>query len=287
MKIVFNIFFAFIAWLKYPIFIVLSFIILFFILVYINVFIGLLQGKRFKKGGYHKLKKKSIFRRLFIDLPYRIAEDMFNRDPDEFRYQGVIIFEGRQGRGKTIAMMEYARHMQQEYPDCKCLCNINYTGQDEELDHWKKLVDFTNGKFGVIGIIDETQNWFSSNQSKDFPPEMLQTITQNRKNRRIILGTAQNFYLLAKAIRSQTTEVRRCSTLFGCLTIVRRVIPILNSDGNVQEWKKRGMYFFVHDKELRESYDTYHVVESLAKSGFQPRVQEISSNTNVFITGKK
>jgi len=47
------------------------------------------------------------------------------------------------------------------------------------------------------------------------------------------------------------------------------------------------MYFFVHDKELRESYDTYHVVESLSKSGFQPRTQEIAATTNILIQNRK
>lgn len=71
------------------------------------------------------------------------------------------------------------------------------------------------------------------------------------------------------------------------MTIVRRVIPILNSEGNVQEWKRRGTYFFVHDKDLRECYDTYHVVESLTKSGFQPRMQDIAINTNVLVENRK
>ena len=105
-------------------------------------------------------------------------------------------------------------------------------------------------------------------------------VTQNRKNRRVILGTAQNFYMLAKNIRSQTTELRRCTTLFGCLTIVRRFIPILDSDGNVKEFKKRGWYFYVHDEDLRNSYDTYHVIHSLANSGFQDK-DYINSNENV------
>lgn len=187
MKLFFEIMWAFLSWLKYPIYIGIGLYVIFFILIYINVLVGLLQGKRFKKSKRKKVKKPSIFRRLFINLPYRIADDMFNRDPDEFGYKGLVIFEGRQGNGKTIAMMEFARRMQEEYEEVKCLCNIDYTGQDEELDDWRKLVEYNNGKFGVIGIMDETQNWFSSNQSRDFPPEMLETITQNRKNRRIIL----------------------------------------------------------------------------------------------------
>ena len=101
---------------------------------------------------------------------------------------------------------------------------------NDDLDHWSKLINYKNGIYGVIAVLDETQNWFASNKSRNFPPEMLQVIIQNRKNRRIILGTAQNFYLLAKAIRSQTTEVRRCATFFGCLTLVRRFEPILDSE---------------------------------------------------------
>ena len=119
--------------------------------------------------------------------------------------------------------------------------------------------------------MDELQNWFSSNQSRNFPPEMLSVITQNRKNRRIILGTSQSFHLLAKSIRSQVTEVRECFTLAGCITFVRKRYPVLDHSGDVVEWKNRGFYFFVHTKELRDSYDTWAVVESLSKSGFQDR----------------
>ena len=210
---IFEVLWAFVSWLKYPIILVLFLIFIFYLLVYINIGIGLLKGRRFIKGKHIKIKKHSIFRRLFIDLPKQFADDRFNLNPEFFRHQGLIIYEGRQGNGKTIAMIHDARDMQKEYPKAKCLSNLNYKGQDEELDDWRKLIDYKNGIQGIIAIMDETQNWFSSNQSKDFPPEMLQVITQNRKNRRVILGTAQNFYLLAKAIRSQTIEVRRCATI--------------------------------------------------------------------------
>ena len=275
------------VFLKYPLYIALGIIIFFYILVFINILIGFVRGKRFKKGEHNKVKKKSIIRRILIDLPKQFVNDMFEKDPNFFKYQGMIIFEGRQGNGKTISMIEYARRMQKEYPKAKCLSNLNYKYQDFELDHWKKLVDLKNGIYGIIAIMDETQNWFSSNQSKDFPPEMLQVITQNRKNRRVILGTSQNFYLLAKAIRSQATEVRRCTTLLGCLTIVSRFEPILDSEGNVAEFKKRGMYFFVHDKELRNSYDTYHVINSLAKSGFKEQVPSPDIINKTYIVDKR
>ncbi len=275
---------SFIVMLKMPLICLGIFICLFIEIILTYVIIGLIKGRRFKKGtSYVKIKKRNFIQKIFIDLPKQIVDDLFNKDPDFFPYQGLVIFEGRQGNGKTISAIQFAREMQKQYRKAKCITNLNYKYQDDELDHWKKLITYKNGIYGVIGVLDETQNWFSSSQSKNFPPEMLQVITQNRKNRRIIIGTAQNFYLLAKAIRSQTTEVRRCATLFGCLTVVRRFEPILDSEGNVQEFKKRGMYFYVHDKELRDSYDTYHVIESLSDSGFKDNADILSRNENAAV----
>ncbi len=37
------------------------------------------------------------------------------------------------------------------------------------------------------------------------------------------------------------------------------------------------MYFFVHDKELREMYDTYEIVKRSTKVGYQ----EIQANTDI------
>ena len=196
--------------------------------------------------------------------------DMYARNPEFFTHQGCIIFTGRQGNGKTIAMAQQALAWREEYPKAKCITNFALQGQSRELNDWRLLLDYKNGIQGVIACIDEMQNWFSSNQSKNFPPEMLEVITQNRKNRRVIMGTAQTFNRLSKPIREQATEVRRCTTLFGCLTIVHRVVPELDSEGNVEKWKHRGFYYFVHDEKLRSSYDTWRVIESLSKSGFQP-----------------
>lgn len=284
----FNVFKGIWLLLKYPLYFILIVIALFVFLVCVNIIIELAKGRRFKKGEHHKVKKKSILRRIFIDVPHQFVIDFFNKEPDFFRFQGLIIFEGRQGAGKTISMIEFCRRMQQEYPLAKCITNLGYKNEDTKLKDWRMLMDYKNDKRGVIVVMDELQNWFSSNDSKNFPPEMLSVITQNRKNRRIILGTSQNFYLLAKAIRSQATEVRRCTTLLGCLTFVRRAEPILDSEGNVKEWKNKGMYFFVHDKELRESYDTYKVIENLSKSGFKEQAfVDSTTNLNIILNKDK
>ena len=279
---------AFLDFLKYPIFFIIGLLLLFCVICTLFVIISLFKGKRIPKGEHRYLKNVSLLKKIFILTPKQFVDDIFSRPADFFKYQGLVIFEGRQGQGKTISMVKFLHDMQYEFPLAKCITNFNYKNEDEKLKDWRQLIDYKNGEKGVIVGMDELQNWFSSNDSKNFPPEMLSVITQNRKNRRIILGTSQNFYLLAKAIRSQATEVRRCLTLLGCFTIVRRFEPILDSEGSVVEWKKRGIYCFVHNKELRESYDTWQVIENLKKSGFKENTNnEIINNTYFKINTSK
>ena len=227
------------------------------------------KGERVQRGSVRKIKPRSVITRLLRDAPRRYVDDLYKRQPDFFRPQGLIIFTGRQGNGKTTALMQYAIDLLDAYPKARCLSNTKFAYQNEKLVHWKQLVDYKNEHKGIVVIMDELQNWFGSNQSRNFPPEMLGVITQNRKNRRVILGTAQNFYLLAKAIRSQCTEIRQCTTLAGVLTIVIRREPIIDNDGDVKDLKYRGIYFFVHSERLRNSYDTWSVVDALSSSGFQ------------------
>lgn len=253
----------------------LSLLVLLVLGYYIAAYI---KGSRLQKGEHKRVKRPGFFKNFFYLFPKRFVADIFSKNPEFFNHQGCIIFTGRQGRGKTIAMVEQALMWQREYPKSKCITNLAYAMQDDELNHWMKLVDYKNGIQGVICLIDEMQNWFSSNQSKNFPPEMLQVVTQNRKNRRVIMGTSQCFARLAKPLREQATEVRKCFTIFGCVTFVHRVEPELDSSGDVVKWRHLGFYWFVHSDEIRQSYDTYKVIESLSKAGFQEQKPELTVN---------
>lgn len=268
LNMVAKVFEIFYTLLKIPLVVFAVIFIIFLILVLFNLILLAKQGRKIPKANKNKVKKPSILKRIFILAPKMYADDIVSRDPDFFDEQGLIVYCGRQGAGKTISAIHMARELVRKYPKSLCISNTDFAYQNESLDDWKMLIDYKNGKKGVVVVMDELQNWFSSAQSRNFPPEMLSVITQNRKNRRIILSTAQSFFLLAKPIRSQVTEVRDCFTLFGCITFVKRKIPILDADGQVIEWKKRGIYFYVHDKDLRESYDTYSVIENLSASGF-------------------
>lgn len=260
---------------RIPVCILAGFGALFGLLCLVYALLAHRAGSRLLKGEHNRPEKVPFWKNFFYYLPKQVVADYYARDPEFFKYQGCIIFTGRQGCGKTISMAEQALRWRKEYPKAKTITNFGLGGEDAVLDDWRMLIEYKNGIQGVMACMDEMQNWFSSNQSKNFPPEMLEVITQNRKNRRVIMGTAQSFNRLAKPIREQATEVRKCNTFFGCLTFVHRVYPELDSSGEVKEWKHRGWYYFVHNKELRDSYDTWRVVESLAKSGFQERQPDV------------
>lgn len=263
-----NMFGIIFGFFKYPAIAFLAVFVFYYADCLFWYFLRYSKGDRVQRGSIRPLPKRSALLRLFVDAPRQYVDDLYNRPPDFFRPQGLIVFTGRQGAGKSSAMIQYAMQLHDMYPLSKCISNTAFKYQDAPLGHWSQLVNFTNEQKGVIVIMDELQNWFSSNQSKNFPPKMLSVITQNRKNRRIILSTAQSFHLLAKAIRSQCTEVRQCVTLAGVLTVVVRREPICDNDGDVKQMKYLGMYFFVHSPRLRDSYDTWAVVDNLSEAGF-------------------
>ena len=245
------------------------------ILIVIECFILIAFRRVFKREkipqGKHKIKKKSKLRRLFIEFPKAYVNDLFNRKPDFFPYSGVHIVCGEQGAGKTVTVAYVLREIKKLYPKVKICTNFGYKAQDDELTHWEGLVFKNNGFEGEIDVLDEIQNWFSSNESKDFPVEMLQEISQQRKQRKMIFGTAQVFERVAKPLREQAHFVYKPLTIFGCLTIVRVYKPKIDSDGQIKKTRMRTCFFFVHDEELRDCYDTYRKVERLAKGGFSPR----------------
>lgn len=233
---------------------------------------------RLKKGEYEFVGHGSIFKRLFIEFPKQFILDRFNNDPDEFKEYGVHIIAGKQGSGKSITLTYLLLRYQQMYPKLKVATNYYYTNEDKHINHWKDIINYNNGKYGVIVVLDEIQNWFNSLQSKDFPPEMLTEITQQRKQRKMIIGTSQVFSRVAKPIREQTYMLYEPTTLFGCITIVRKFDITTDASGQTDTKKFKGCFFFVQNDKVRNSFDTYRKVENLSNEGFKSEIEQIHND---------
>lgn len=284
-KIFFDVIWVFIKMLFPLIAAVLVLAAVFFALCFYWLFYYRKQGMRIQGTPVQPVKPKNIFYQLLVLVPQRYALDIYERPADYFRECGIHMFCGEQGAGKTVAMVEAILRLQKQYPKSKTITNFALTTQDRPLDHWEKLLTYNNGKKGVIVGIDEIQNWFMSGMNK-LPPEMLEVVTQNRKNRRILFCTAQVFTKVNKGIREQVTLVYEPITFLGCFTIVRKLKPVFDSEGNVKERKFRGWYSFVHTKEIREAYDTYRVIHTLAKEGFKDPTPAAQVNNTVVISKK-
>lgn len=247
--------------------------------VWIAVF-RLRDKRKFPFGANMPPKKENILKTLFVSVPRRFVLDRLEREPDYFAPRGIHMFCGEQGSGKTIAVAHAIMRMQKQYPKAKTITNFAYAHETDSLDRWQQLLTYTNGHQGVIVGIDEIQNWFMSGKNQ-LPEGMLEVVTQNRKNNRILCCTAQVFTRVSKGIREQVTLVYNPHTFLGCFTVVIKRKPEFDSEGNVTKMKYKGMYCFCHTDELRASYDTYKVIHTLAKEGFK----EIAPTpvTNVYV----
>lgn len=238
----------------------------------------------YRPSGVVHVKGRPLWKQIFYDVPRRYVMDLYAREPGFFQPRGIHMFCGEQGAGKTIACVEMMLRLQKMYPESKMITNFGVTTENDELKQWQQLLEYTNGHKGVIVGIDEIQNWFMSGLNK-LPEGMLEVATQNRKNNRILCCTAQVFTRVNKGLREQVNMVYNPHTFLGCFTVVIRRKPVFDSEGNVTDLKYRGMYCFVHSEELREAYDTYKVIHTLAKEGFK---ENLSQNvTNIYVDGSK
>ena len=260
---------------KWPLYIALAGIIIIIVMSVIwYCYFRFIRGIQPIQGEHYRVKQDNIFKKIFWLAPRQFAIDKLKRNPEFFKYQGLIMYVGDQGSGKTSSLVRDIMMMKAEYPKVKTITNFGFKGQDKEMKHWKDMIHFKNGIQGVIVAIDEVQQWFNSKNSKDFPPEMITLVTTNRKNRRCLMCSAQRYYMVSKDIRTQCSEVRECHTFGGVLTVVIRRKYICDSQGEVEKKKFIGMYCWVHTDETREAYDTWHMIEQLSKTGFKPEAEQ-------------
>lgn len=235
-------------------------------------------------GFYHKLPKPHYSRKgffhgiktLFVDFPRRLVLDIYDRNPDRFNVYGLHFFCGEQGAGKTIAAVHFMKMLKEKYPAATIQSNTALDFQDSNILDPNDLLK-ESGENGQINFIDEIQNWFKGLESKEMPPEVCGEICQQRKQAKCLIGTSQVFYRMAKQLREQCTLLYEPVTLFNCLTFVRVYKPRILDDGSIDKKVLKRVYFFVHDDELRNAYDTYEKIKRITLKGFKPRSEQLGA----------
>lgn len=75
------------------------------------------------------------------------------------------------------------------------------------------------------------------------------------------------------------------TTLFGCITFVRKYDITTNVDGQADTRKYRGCFFFIQNERIRNSFDTYRKVENLSQEGFKSENEQIRHLDNTINIG--
>lgn len=238
------------------------------------------KGMRFKpRKNIGISRRRNIVLKLFKDFPKRFVLDMLSKDPDMFPHCGVVMIVGEQGAGKTTCAAHLLRYMKDTYPGVKVLSNTPLTFADGDITSPDDIIFNNNGSAGCIKFLDEIHSWFNSSESQYFPPEMLSEISQQRKQHSLIVGTAQRFDRISKAIRQQTHYVIKPITIAGCLTICRVYKPNVTDSGEIIKMRGIKTYFFIQDDEIRDCFDTYAKIKRLSVKGWKPRSEQLTTDT--------
>lgn len=241
------------------------------------------------KDGYVGVIKKS--KRPYIES---LKDDIkARRNPEFFWPTGTQVYCGKQGSGKTVSCVKHLLDLKKRYPKAIVVSNIalnyykplRFTTKEqvkalithEKFEPTKHYVFFSdmeqlsialtgvnNGNKGVIYIIDEIHTYFNALDSKNIPMYVFTEISQQRKQRKLIIGTSQLFLRMAKPLREQCDNLIVCNTILGIFTIQKAYDGMSltqDYDGSLKgELKKVG--WFWHNRKIRNAFDTYQKVVS-------------------------
>lgn len=208
----------------------------------------LLKGPENPVGMVKSLQYKAGFRR---------------EHPEYFDPEGLMIFCGPQGSGKTLSAVQYCLKIIDRYPGCKFVTNVEISGLPDtleviEYDGLDSLFNVSNGYAGVLYLIDEIHLEFNSLESKNMSIEEMTEFAQQRKQRKHIVGTSQVFMRLAKPLREQIKNVVLCKNYFGLIQRNQLIdgTTAIENNGKL-ECTCLGNYWWFHCPELYACYDTY------------------------------
>ena len=188
------------------------------------------------------------------------------KNGDGFPYAGMWIFSGQQGSGKTLLLMHLVKQIIEQYPKALIVSNISIFGVPAiPFTGVKDFEKYNNGQDGIIFIIDEIHILFNALESAGMPLSTMQVWAQNRKNRRLILGTSQRFNRVAKGVREQTTWNYECTRPIFNIFYSYKVLDGSNYDDQGKyiiedESQKPRRHFYIPNVSVMRMYNTLEVV---------------------------
>ena len=190
-----------------------------------------------------------------------------NKNPDELDVTGINIFTGSQGSGKSLSMIHVFKKLIYDFPKAIVVTNLEFNFKiPNKIKPYEGFEDFKieNGIYGVIYLLDEIHLILNSLESKGVPLSIIVELSQQRKQRKLILGTSQVYSRMAKPLREQIRNIIICKNYFSLFQINYLVDAFESQEDNngKLKFKKMKVSFFFHRKEDYLAYDTYKKMDT-------------------------
>lgn len=190
-----------------------------------------------------------------------------NKNPEELDVTGINIFTGSQGSGKSLSMIHVFKKLIYDFPKAIVVTNLEFNFEiPNKIKNYEGFEDFKieNGIYGVIYLLDEIHLILNSLESKGIPLSIIVELSQQRKQRKLILGTSQVYSRMAKPLREQIRNIIICKNYFSLFQINYLVDAFESQEDNngKLKFKKMKVSFFFHRKEDYLSYDTYKKMDT-------------------------
>lgn len=200
-------------------------------------------------------------------------------NPAYFYPDGIWVFTGPQGSGKTLSAVLCAKNMLARYPQAVLCTNMEIRGVENRVvpfEGYEQISELENGVKGVVFFLDEMHVLWNSLESKNIPFSEMAAFCQMRKARRVIIGTSQVYSRIAKPIREQLKYLFICHSFAGLIQYNVLCDPTESTEINGHITPvSLGTSWFFHSPELYRSYETLNKIERIqrGKSGFSALVQ--------------
>lgn len=244
----------------------------------------------YREGLHDSCNVKNVVGLLKYKIEFR-KEHPFYFDPI-----GTAIFCGAQGSGKTLSGVNYVYNVLKDYPYAVLVTNVEMrdypfnagyalrgdgtpylydleSGETITSEHilagvYKRVcVEYNgldtlkyveNGEYGVLYFIDELHLELNSLESKNIDIDVMVEISQQRKQRKHIVGTSQVYMRLAKPLREQIFNVVLCKNYFRAIQFNKLIDgeQSVERDGKLDA-KVIGIYIWLHSPAMYDRYDTY------------------------------
>lgn len=279
---------------------------------------------------------------IFKILKFRL--EFAREHPNYFVPEGLLVFCGSQGSGKTLSAVQYSTKCLDKYENAVFCTNVeiknypinchyrrrtlNVNGLEKNIieyftlfsnqlvrrvtsyykdgEQTSDIEDFSvigfngrivieyngldcikeieNGEQGVIYLIDEIHLEFNSLESKNIPIEIMVEVSQQRKQRKHIIGTTQVYMRMAKPFREQIKNVVICRNFFKCIQWNRLIDGETSHEENGKltfDTQKYILWF--HNPKLYKAYDTYKKMKRYRNEWQGVSRPNIYSNENIVI----